>query len=193
MQPPVPAAPAGRLCRTPPCAASNSITSVPTASTRRTAAAVRQAARRAAPTGTVLGFKTLDWSDTLFLNLGAMFALGDSTGFRKAEVALPNDAPFDDRRLRRSSVLWQIDGIIYADPSPDLLSSLVRGRDKAHIKPPRSKADQHGVILGSAPHLGRIQRHRRGGCSAWNWPFPSGADTDSMRHSSSRTGGPLPR
>ena len=103
------------------------------------------------PTGTVLGSKTLDWSDTLFLNLGAMFALGESTGFRKAEVALPNDAPFDDRRLRRSSVLWQIDGVIYADPSPDLLRSLVRGRDKALIKPPRSKADQHGVIWGVHP------------------------------------------
>ena len=103
------------------------------------------------PTGTVLGSKTLDWSDALFLNLGAMFALGESTGFRKAEVALPNDAPFDDRRLRRSSVLWQIDGVIYADPSPDLLRSLVRGRDKALIKPPRSKADQHGVIWGAHP------------------------------------------
>ena len=105
----------------------------------------------ATPAGTTLGARTLDWSDTLFLNLGAMFALAQSTGFRKAEVALPNDTPFDDRRLRRCSILWQIDGIIYADPTPDQLRALVRGRDKVLVKPPRSKADQHGVIWGAHP------------------------------------------
>jgi hypothetical protein len=103
------------------------------------------------PKGTKLGSKRLDWDDTLFLNLGTMFALGVSTGFRKAEVALPSGFEFDDRRLRRCSVLWEIDGDIFADPSPEQLQGLVRGRDKAIIKPPRSKADQHGVIWGAHP------------------------------------------
>ena len=101
--------------------------------------------------GTILGSKVLDWSSTLFLNLGAMFALGVSTGFRKAEVALPNGAEFDDRRLRRGSVLWEIDGTVHADPPPELLRCLTRGRDKAVIKPPRSKADQSGAIWGAHP------------------------------------------
>jgi hypothetical protein len=103
------------------------------------------------PKGTVLGSKRLNWDDALFLNLGAMFALGVSTGFRKAEVALPSGSTFDDRRLRRCSVLWEIDGAVHADPAPELLQGLVRGRDKAVIRPPRSKADQFGIVWGAHP------------------------------------------
>jgi hypothetical protein len=103
------------------------------------------------PNGTTLGSKTLNWDDALFMNLGTMFALGVSTGFRKAEVALPSGSTFDDRRLRRSSVLWEINGALHTDPDPELLRSLVPGRDKAVIKPPRSKADQSGVIWGAHP------------------------------------------
>jgi len=103
------------------------------------------------PEGTNLGAKKLDWSSPLFLSLGAMFALSESTGFRKAEVALPNGCDFDDRRLRRSSLLWEIDGTLHADPSPAQLRALVRGRDKAVIKPPRSKADYDGTIWGAHP------------------------------------------
>ena len=44
-----------------------------------------------------------------------MFALAGSTGFRKAEVALPSGCAFDDRRLSRASVLWRINGVVYAD------------------------------------------------------------------------------
>ena len=103
------------------------------------------------PEGTNLGAKKLDWSSPLFLSLGAMFALSESTGFRKAEVALPNGCDFDDRRLRRSSLLWEIDGTLHADPSPAQLRALVRGRDKAVIKPPRSKADYDGTIWVPTP------------------------------------------
>ena len=80
-----------------------------------------------------------------------MVALSAGTGFRKAEVALPNGEEMDDRRLRRASLLWEIDGTIHVSPSPAQLRSLVRGRDKAIIRPPRSKADQHGVIWGAHP------------------------------------------
>ena len=103
------------------------------------------------PAGTALGSKCLDWSTPFFLSLGAMIALAAGTGFRKAEVALPAGCSFDDRRLRRSSLLWEIDGVLYADPSPALLGSLVSGRDKAVLKAPRSKADQDGTIFGNLP------------------------------------------
>ncbi len=101
--------------------------------------------------GTTLGSLRLSWESPLFLSLGAMIALAAGTGFRKAEVALPSGTPFDDRRLRRSSLLWEIDGVIVADPSPQALRSLVRGRDKAILKPPRSKADQDGTKFGALP------------------------------------------
>ena len=80
-----------------------------------------------------------------------MFALSAGTGFRKAEVALPNGEEMDDRRLRRASLLWEIDGTIHVSPSPSKLRSLVSGRDKAIFRPPRSKADKPGVIWGAHP------------------------------------------
>jgi hypothetical protein len=101
--------------------------------------------------GTVLGAVPLSWDSPLFLCLGAMIALAASTGFRKAEVALPSGTAFDDRRLRRSSLLWEINGVIVANPTPDALRSMVRGRDKAVLKPPRSKADQDGTKFGALP------------------------------------------
>jgi len=103
------------------------------------------------PEGTNLGAKKLDWPSPLFLSLGAVFALSESTGFRKAEVALPSGCDFDDRRLRRSSLLWEINGTLHADPSPAQLRALVQGRDKAVIKPPRSKADYDGATWGAHP------------------------------------------
>jgi integrase len=103
------------------------------------------------PTGTKLGSKVLDWDSPLFLCLGAMMALAGGTGFRKAEVAKPNGIDFDDRRLRRASLLWLIDGVLVADPTPLQLEDLVELRDAAVIKPPRSKGDQDGSKFGAHP------------------------------------------
>jgi hypothetical protein len=66
-------------------------------------------------------------------------------------VSLPDGADFDDRRLRRSSVIWLINGILHADPSPEILSTMLPLRDMAVIKPPRSKADQDGTKFGTHP------------------------------------------
>ena len=101
--------------------------------------------------GTTLSTKRRSWDDPLFLSLGAMIALSESTGFRKSEVALPNGEEFDDRRLRRASLLWEIDGRLHADPSVAQLRAMVPGRDKAVLKPPRSKGDQDGTIWGAHP------------------------------------------
>ena len=103
------------------------------------------------PRGTALGTRTLDWDSPCFASLGAMFALAGGTGFRKAEVALPSGTRFDDRRLRRGSLLWEIDGALHVDPAPELLEALVPRRDKAVIKPPRSKSDPDGTKFGAHP------------------------------------------
>ena len=103
------------------------------------------------PEGTKLGSKQPNWRGPLFLRLGAMFTLSESMGFRKSEVALPNGEDFDDWRLRRSSLLWEIGETPHAGPSPELLRTAVPGRDKAVIQPPRSKSDQDGTIRGAHP------------------------------------------
>ena len=55
------------------------------------------------------------------------------------------------KQNKKNSVLWLIDGVIYADPNADLLASLVPGRNFLVIKPPRSKADQDGTKFGALP------------------------------------------
>ena len=101
--------------------------------------------------GQALASHVIDWDAPFFISLAAMFAVAGSTGFRKAEVALPSATTFDDRRLSRASLLWRIDGTLHADPSAELLRSLVADRDFAVIKPPRSKADQDGTKFGALP------------------------------------------
>jgi hypothetical protein len=119
------------------------------------------------PAGTVLGSKKLDWSSPLFLCLATMFALGMSTGFRKAEVALPSSTPFDDRRLRRCSVVWRIGGVYYPDPSPAQLQAMVPGRDVAVVRPPRSKADPDGTKFGSNPIYLALDEADSANAAAW--------------------------
>ena len=103
------------------------------------------------PTGTRLGGSVLDWETPLFLCIGGACALASSTGFRKSEVATPSGAAFDNARLCRSNVQWEIDGAIFSDPSPEQLKTLVPHRDKAIIKPPPSKADQFALVFGAHP------------------------------------------
>ena len=113
------------------------------------------------PAGTKLGRAVVDWEAPLFLSLGALFTVGISTGIRKAEGATPNGRPLDQRRLRRSSLLWRIDGVSVADPTAAQLLSLQPGRDGAILVPPPSKADQFGDIWGVHPiHLAYDPRDR---------------------------------
>jgi integrase len=106
------------------------------------------------PEGTALGRAIVNWKSPLFLSLGALFAVGIATGIRKAEGVTPNGRPLDQRRLRRSNLLWRIGGVSMADPTRAQLLNLLPGRDGAVIIPPPSKADQTGEIWGVHPiHL----------------------------------------
>jgi integrase len=95
--------------------------------------------------------RKVDWASPLFISLAAAFALAGAAGFRKAEVALPSSTTLDDHRLRRSSLLWRIDGTIVADPAPELLRAMVSGRDMAIVKPPCAKNDPDGTTFGAHP------------------------------------------
>ena len=124
--------------------------------------------------GTILGSKVLDWSSTLFLNLGAMFALGVSTGFRKAEVALPNGAEFDDRRLRRGSVLWEIDGTVHADPPPNSYAASPGAATKPSSNPlgrkPTNPEPSGALTQSGSRSTTPTSPTPRGGCSALSSP-----------------------
>ena len=106
------------------------------------------------PKGTKLGRAVVDWQSPLFMSLGALFTVGISTGIRKAEGATPNNRSLDQRRLRRTNLLWRFDGVSVADPTAAQLRGMVAGRDGAILIPPPSKADQTGEIWGVHPiHL----------------------------------------
>ena len=119
------------------------------------------------PTGTVLGRTAVHWDAPLFLSLGGLFAVGASTGIRKAEGATPNGRDLDQRRLRRRNLLWRINGVPVADPSPEQLRNLVEGRDGAILIPPPSKADQFGDIWGVHPIHLPLDSSDRANAAAW--------------------------
>ena len=79
-----------------------------------------------------------NWRGLFFVCLGAMFALLESTGFRKPEAAHPNGEDLGDWQPRRAS-----------GPSPKSLRALLAGRGKASIKPPRTTPDQGGITRGA--------------------------------------------
>jgi integrase len=108
--------------------------------------------------GTKLGSQDLDWTQPLFLCLGAAFCLAASTGCRAAEAMAPNADDFRDgvseRRYRRDNVSWRLNGQIYADPTAQQLLGMIPGRDGCVVIPPPSKSDPFGLFFSSHPiHL----------------------------------------
>ena len=104
----------------------------------------------AVPQGVRLGRWTLEWGSVLGVSLRAMLCTAFSGGFRKAELALPAGAEFDDFCIKRASLSWRIAGVIVAAPSRAQLEGLCRG-DFALITPPPSKADHFGTFFGNRP------------------------------------------
>ena len=69
---------------------------------------------------------------------------------RKSECSLAPGETFDPTCAARSSLRWQLRGVIYDNPPADLLLSPQKG-DMAILTPPLSKADQTGEVWGSNP------------------------------------------
>jgi hypothetical protein len=82
--------------------------------------------------------------------------LAGAAGFRKAEIEIahPSSTTLSGHRLRRSSLLWRINGDILADPSPEQLRAMVPKRDMAIVKPPCAKNDPDGTTFGAHPVCG---------------------------------------
>ena len=99
---------------------------------------------------TLGGFR---WDEDPLL-MTSYFALIETlaqTGFRKSEVAVRHKLRFDpSAHLTRANLLWCIGGVIYADPSAEVLESATKA-DYALLIPPCSKTDEFGVIWGAKP------------------------------------------
>ena len=66
------------------------------------------------------------------------------TAFRLGEIVY--HASGEIMYITRDDIFWIILGIIYREPSPQLLLSMRSGRDKMGATPPRAKPDQWGEI-----------------------------------------------
>ena len=102
------------------------------------------------PDGSKLGLWSLSWGSVLGTSLRAMLCLAFAGGFRKAELALPAGAEFDNMRISRASVKWRIGGVVFADPDAETLAMLSLG-DVLIVVPPPSKSDPFGVYFGGRP------------------------------------------
>jgi hypothetical protein len=69
----------------------------------------------------------------------------DQAGPRKSEIV-----GTDDIRFTRADVQCTVDGVTYADPSPDVLRSFVDGRDSVTVAVNVSKADYDGSRFGNS-------------------------------------------
>jgi len=108
--------------------------------------------------GTKIGALTLDWSNPLFLSIGAAFCLAASTGCRAAEAMAPSASDYRDgpsaERYRRDSISWRINGQIYADPTAQQLLEMAPTREGCIVVPHPSKSDPFGLFFSSHPiHL----------------------------------------
>ena len=107
------------------------------------------------------GFK---WSDSrqICKTFRRMLKVGWRTGHRLAEfVFYPTGEIY---YCTRGDLVWLINGQLVTDPSEAQLRSLVPGRDKALLLPPRSKTDQFGEV--HAPFPSAIEFHPDKPCNA---------------------------
>ena len=108
----------------------------------------RNAEFRALKPGTRLGSRSLAWDTPFFVTLWAVLTVAGSTGFRKAEVAVPSGQQFSNMHLSRDHLQWLIGGSLVPCPSLLQLQTLKLG-DYALIRPPPSKTDPFGTIFGN--------------------------------------------
>ena len=89
------------------------------------------------------------WSDTFGISLRALLHTLSQTGFRKAEVALGNEA-WGARHISFANLIWMIGGELVHHPTAAQLRGLREG-DYAMLLPPPSKADPWGAIWMNHP------------------------------------------
>jgi hypothetical protein len=77
-------------------------------------------------------------------------ALLTQSGLRKAEISSIN-RHFTKKCMSRASVAWVIAGVPHTEITPELIHSMVPGRDYAMVTPPPSKSDRFGVVWGNSP------------------------------------------
>jgi hypothetical protein len=100
----------------------------------------------AVPAGTSIGGRLLDWDNVFFRSWRLGLALTRQAAFRKGEIAPVERTNAD---LSRASVVFRIDGVIFAAPSRAQLLSMRAGRDAIGVRPPRLKNDQFQLHFGT--------------------------------------------
>ena len=102
------------------------------------------------PPGTTLGSKVVDGGH-FWLVWNAFVSVKASTGFRTAEIALPDAETFwDISRASRANFTWCIGGKLYTSLTVEQLRNLKKG-DYLLIRPPCSKADPFGEVWSAKP------------------------------------------
>ena len=99
---------------------------------------------------TRIGRRLLDWNDYFFISFKAMLCTGLAAAFRKAELCLPEGAPFTLGQLSIASISWIIGGMSVPSTARDRLASLAVG-DFCVIKPPICKNDPFALHFGTKP------------------------------------------
>jgi hypothetical protein len=93
-------------------------------------------------------------------------ALLTQSGLRKAEVSSLRRV-FTKKCMSRASVAWVINGVTHTEVTPDMMASMVPGRDYAMVTPPPSKSDRYGVVWGNSPIYLLLDPTRKLNAAAW--------------------------
>ena len=102
------------------------------------------------PNGLRIAGRVLDWDSYFFKTFRALLCTGLAAAFRKAELCLPDDAPFALGMLSVASVSWVIAGQAVCAPSIEALRGLTLG-DFCVLAPPICKNDPFGLHFGTKP------------------------------------------
>ena len=79
-----------------------------------------------------------------------LFHTEAQTGFRKAEVSLPDGERWDKSRAAMSNLSWQVMGVVHHEMTPELFKLLFTVGGYALLRPPPSKSDPLGLHWGAS-------------------------------------------
>ena len=96
------------------------------------------------PYGTRVGKHTVG-DNLAWKGARCFIALGATSGFRKADMALESGRAFGMSNLSLRYVFYEFDGARYDKPTEAMLRA-ANGRTVVYVRPPPSKADPDGSI-----------------------------------------------